>query len=42
MNYLAGYIYLMIQDEEKAYKAFSNLMQNRMKSVFINSFDNLK
>ena len=42
MNYLAGYIYLMIMDEELAYKAFNNLMVNRMKLVFINSFDNLK
>ena len=42
MNYLAGYIYLKIMDEELAYKAFNNLMVDRMKLVFINSFDNLK
>jgi hypothetical protein len=42
MNYLAGFLYLKIEDEEKCFLAFSNLMGSWMSEIFVDGFANLK
>ena len=42
MNYLAGYLYLKIRDEEVTYMCFTSLMVRWMGQIFIDGFKNLK
>ena len=42
MNYVAGFLYLLILDEEKTYKTFARIMENHFTNLFSNNFENLK
>lgn len=42
MNYIAGYLYLMINDEEMTYKMFANVINNYFGKVFSKDFEQLK
>ncbi|CAD8173883.1 unnamed protein product [Paramecium pentaurelia] len=42
MNYIAGYLYLIYQDQEIAYKAFDRMMNLYFKELYINDFSKLK
>ncbi|CAD8088108.1 unnamed protein product [Paramecium sonneborni] len=42
MNYIAGYLYLIFQDQETAYKAFDRMMNLYFKDLYLNDFSNLK
>ncbi|KRW99726.1 Rab-GTPase-TBC domain [Pseudocohnilembus persalinus] len=44
MNYLAGYLFILIRDEEKTYKIFSQILDHNkyLKNIFYTHFNQLK
>jgi hypothetical protein len=42
MNYLAGFMFLVIMDEAETYKAFDILINKYFKDMFENEFERIK
>jgi hypothetical protein len=42
MNYLAGYFFLLFNDEQIAYRAFDKIMERNFRKIWSRDFEDMK